>query len=82
MQRQECKNTVTELQLKNSAQISLESLRGVVAAYRNDVQLLRCFRTEWRHHGVPFIAPRDLGVIRASFGSSTPSLSASALDCA
>jgi hypothetical protein len=30
---------------------------------------------------VPFIAPRDLGAVGASFGSSQPSLSASAPDC-
>jgi hypothetical protein len=31
--------------------------------------------------GRPFIAPRDLGVVGASFRSSQPSLSVGALDC-
>jgi hypothetical protein len=31
--------------------------------------------------GVPFIAPRGLGAVRASFGSSQPSLSAGVPDC-
>jgi hypothetical protein len=32
-------------------------------------------------HGGPFIAPRDLGAVGASFGNSQPSLSAGAQDC-
>jgi hypothetical protein len=64
MQRQERKNTVTKLQLKKIAQISLESLGGMVTAYHNVLQL----------------SPRDLGAVGALFGSSTPSLSACAPD--
>jgi hypothetical protein len=71
MQRQERKNTVTKLQLKNNAQISLESLEGMVTTYWNVVQLLRCLNA----------GTRDLWSIGASFGSSTPSLSACAPDC-
>jgi hypothetical protein len=47
----------------SSAQISLESLEGVDAAYQNVVQLLRCLGAATRRLRVPFIAPRDLGVV-------------------
>ena len=35
----------------------------------------------WRRLGVPFIVPKGLGAVGASFGSSQPSLVAGAPDC-
>jgi hypothetical protein len=81
MQRQERKNKATELQLRNNAQISLKSLEGVVTESWTCSVHLRCLCFYNKAPGVPFIAPRDLGVVGASFGSSTPSLSAYAPDC-
>jgi hypothetical protein len=40
-----------------------------------------CLGTVPRRLGGPFIAPRDLGTVGASFGSSQPSLSAGAPNC-
>jgi hypothetical protein len=80
-QRQEREYKITQEQLKNSVLNSLKSLEGVVAECRSVCVLLRCFGTGRRHLEAPFIAPSDLGVIRASFGSFTYSLSACASDC-
>jgi hypothetical protein len=40
-----------------------------------------CLGTCSMHLGVPFIAPRSLGVVGSSFGKDQPSMSACALDC-
>jgi hypothetical protein len=42
---------------------------------------LRCLGAGRKCLGVPFIAPRDIWVVEASFGSSTPSMTACAPDC-
>jgi hypothetical protein len=42
---------------------------------------LRCLGAGRKCLGVPFIAPRDIWVVEASFGSSTPSLTACAPEC-
>jgi hypothetical protein len=48
---------------KNDTQMSLKSLKCVVAAYQSVGVLLRCFGTSMRHQGDPFITLRGLGVV-------------------
>jgi hypothetical protein len=77
-QRNECKNTILQLQLKTGARISLEC---VVAEFWSVGVLLRCLGSGWRRLWVP-ISPRGLGAIGFSITIWKPKnfLSTSALD--
>jgi hypothetical protein len=57
-QRQEREYKITQEQLKNSTQISLKSLDGVVAECRSVGVLLRHLGTRWRHLWGPFYSPK------------------------
>jgi hypothetical protein len=80
-QRREHTNQNDKVTAQERAQISLQQIKSVVVEFWSSSVLKVCMGNNSIRLGGPFIAPRDLGVIGASFGSSQPSLSAGSLDC-
>jgi hypothetical protein len=80
-QRRERTNQNERVTTQERAQISLQQIKSVDAELWSCSVLKVCLGNSSICLGCIFIAPRDLGAVGASFGSSQPYLSAGALDC-
>jgi hypothetical protein len=68
-QEKSTQNNTTESQLKDTLKSLSQWNNGVIAKSRHCRMFNGCFVWSSMHIGVPFIARRDLGAIRAPFGS-------------
>jgi hypothetical protein len=76
------KNVDDRVIAQEHAHISLKQIKNVVVEFWSCSVLKVCLGNISIRLGGPFIAPRDLGAVGASFKSSQHSLSAGALECA
>jgi hypothetical protein len=80
-QRRERTDKNDRVTAQERAHISLKQIKNVVVEFWSGSVLKVCLANISIRLGGPFIAPRDLGAVGASFGCSQHSLSVGALEC-